>query len=205
MLLVARTSGSPAAAGLTGGAPAGQVACGPLVGQLADRHGRRTVVLAFSLANAAAIAALVAGALDGLSVPSPALLGAVAGATVPLIGPLGRARLVAPVRSPRVHGRRGALLREHPRRDLLRPGPGPGGPGRRARAPRPPRSVLPLRAALALQGAMFGACQAGVTALTERLGQEQQAGLVYAAMGVMSAVAGLSMTAVPARIPLTAR
>jgi hypothetical protein len=52
---------------------------------------------------------------------------------------------------------------------------------------------------------MFGACQAGITALTERLGQADQAGLVYAAMGVMSAVAGLSMAAVPARIPLTAR
>lgn len=52
---------------------------------------------------------------------------------------------------------------------------------------------------------MFGACQAGITALTERLGQADQAGLVYAAMGVMSAVAGLSMAAVPARIALTVR
>lgn len=49
VLLVARTSGSLTAAGLTGGALAlGQVACGPLVGRLADRHGQRTVVLAFS-------------------------------------------------------------------------------------------------------------------------------------------------------------
>lgn len=98
VLLVARTSGSLTAAGLTGGAPAiGQVACGPLVGRLADRRGQRTVVLVFSLADAdaAAIAALVAGALAGLAVPLPALLGAAAGATVPLIGPLGRARLVA--------------------------------------------------------------------------------------------------------------
>ncbi|KOG07120.1 MFS transporter, partial [Streptomyces viridochromogenes] len=68
-----------------------------------------------------------------------------------------------------------------------------------------PRSVHPLRAALALQGAMFGACQAGITALTERLGQPDQAGLVYAAMGVMSAVAGLSMAAVPAHLGLTTR
>jgi MFS family permease len=96
VLLVARTSGSPAAAGLTGGAlAAGQVSCGPLVGRLADRHGRRTVVLVCSPANAVAIAALVAGALAGLPTAALALLGASAGATVPLIGPLGRARLVA--------------------------------------------------------------------------------------------------------------
>ncbi|MFC8240271.1 hypothetical protein [Streptomyces chartreusis] len=52
---------------------------------------------------------------------------------------------------------------------------------------------------------MFGACQAGITALTERLGQPDQAGLVYAAMGVMSAAAELTMTAVPARVGLTTR
>ncbi|MEG3626915.1 MFS transporter [Streptomyces poriticola] len=95
VLLVARTSGSPAAAGLTGGALAvGQVACGPLVGRLADRHGQRTVVLALSLANALAIAALVAGALAELPTPLLALLGAAAGAGVPLVGPLARTRLV---------------------------------------------------------------------------------------------------------------
>ncbi|MFF4500829.1 MFS transporter [Streptomyces sp. NPDC001401] len=342
VLLVARTSGSLAAAGLTGGALAiGQVACGPLVGRLADRHGQRTVVLAFSLANAAAIAALVAGALAGLSVPFLSLLGAVAGATVPLIGPLGRARLVAlarrsaapestvgaalsfestldeisfvlgpalvglaavlahpayalgaaallvalcgsgfalhptagatrsgsvatraggrsgPVATPTT-GRSGAVVTPAGGRSgpVATPATGRSGPvptpatgrsgpvptpatGRSGPVPTPatgrpdasptpatalpdappartthphlhprpriPRSVHPLRAALALQGAMFGACQAGITALTERLGHPEQAGLVYAAMGVMSAVAGLSMAAVPARIALTAR
>jgi hypothetical protein len=39
---------------------------GPLVDRLADRHGQRTVVLVFSLVNALAITALVAGALSGL-------------------------------------------------------------------------------------------------------------------------------------------
>ncbi|GAA3786213.1 hypothetical protein GCM10022403_021270 [Streptomyces coacervatus] len=325
VLLVARTSGSLAAAGLTGGALAiGQVACGPLVGRLADRHGQRTVVLAFSLANAVAIAALVAGALAGLPVPLLALLGVVAGATVPLIGPLARARLVALARrsaapestvgaalsfestldeisfvlGPALVGLAAVLAHPayalgaaallvavcgsgfalHPTARAIRSGsvvtPGGGRSGSVATAaagrsgcvatppagrsgsvatsaggrsgavptpatgrsspvptptigrsgpvpthptappahtsptrphPRIPRSVHPLRAALALQGAMFGACQAGITALTERLGQADQAGLVYAAMGVMSAVAGLSMAAVPARIPLTAR
>ncbi|RPF37107.1 MFS transporter [Streptomyces sp. TLI_185] len=248
VLLVARTSGSLTAAGLTGGAlAAGQVACGPLVGRLADWHGQRAVVLAFSLANAAAIAALVAGALAGLSVPLLALLGAVAGATVPLIGPLGRARLVALARrsaapestvgaalsfestldeisfvlGPALVGLAAVLAHPayalgaaallvavcgsgfalHPTARATRRGH-PAGSVPRSRMP---RSVRSLRAALALQGAMFGACQAGITALTERLGQEEQAGLVYAAMGVMSAVAGLSMAAVPARIPLTVR
>ncbi|MFF4801458.1 MFS transporter [Streptomyces sp. NPDC001351] len=248
VLLVARTNGSLAAAGLTGGAlAAGQVACGPLVGRLADRRGQRTVVLAFSLANAAAIAALVAAALAGLSVALLALLGAVAGATVPLIGPLGRARLVALARrSAAPESTVGAALSFESTLDeisfvlgpalvglaavLAHPAYALGGaallvavcgsgfalhptaratrrdrPARSVPGSRMPRSVHPLRAALALQGAMFGACQAGVTALTERLGQEEQAGLVYAAMGVMSAVAGLSMAAVPGRIPFTAR
>ncbi|WP_405868164.1 MFS transporter [Streptomyces sp. NBC_00005] len=255
VLLVARTSGSLAAAGLTGGALAiGQVSCGPLVGRLADRHGQRTVVLVFSLANAVAIAALVAGALAGLPTPLVALLGAAAGATVPLIGPLARARLVALARrsgapddvvgtalsfestldeisfvlGPALVGL--AAVLSHPANALgaaallvalcgsgfaLHPTAGATRPDAVATpptappAPHPrrymPRSVHPLRGALALQGAMFGACQAGITALTERLGQADQAGLVYAAMGVMSAVAGLSMAAVPARIALTVR
>ncbi|MDT0456891.1 MFS transporter [Streptomyces sp. DSM 41527] len=77
----------------------------------------------------------------------------------------------------------------------------------RARPPRArmPRAVHGLRASMALQGVIFGACQAGITALTERLHQPAQAGLVYAAMGVMSAVAGLSLALVPARITLPTR
>ncbi|MFF5480226.1 MFS transporter [Streptomyces sp. NPDC012935] len=310
VLLVARTSGSLAAAGLTGGALAvGQVACGPLVGRLADRHGQRTVVLVFSLANAVAIAGLVAGALAGLPTAALAVVGAAAGATVPQIGPMARARLVALARragardstvgaalsfestldevsfvlGPALVGL--AAVTAHPGYALggaavlvascgsgfawhrtavaTRPGPvaasaerpsgsartragrrngavpaeptGRGGPvptvptgrddpvpaestgrddpvpaestGRGGPVPTVPvpRSIHALRAALALQGAMFGACQAGITALTERLGQPDQAGLVYAAMGVMSAVAGLSMAAVPARLGLALR
>jgi predicted MFS family arabinose efflux permease len=272
VLLVARTSGSLTAAGLTGGALAlGQVACGPLVGRLADRHGQRSVVLAFSLANALAITALVAGAQAGLPTPLLVLLGATAGATVPLIGPLARARLIALARradapdttvatalsfestldeisfvlGPALVGLAAVLA--HPAHALgaaavlvavcgsgfalhptatrrtgpvetpaaRRPGTVPTSAARRngpvatsptdPARPRIPRSVHALRAALALQGAIFGACQAGITALTERLGQPDQAGLVYAAMGVMSAVAGLSMAAVPARIPLATR
>ncbi|MEU6253689.1 MFS transporter [Streptomyces sp. NPDC047043] len=249
VLLVARTSGSPAAAGLTGGALAlGQVACGPLVGRLADRHGQRTVVLAFSLTNALAITALTCGALAQPPAPWLALLGAAAGATVPLIGPLGRARLVALARragasdttigtalsfestldeisfvlGPALVGLAAVLAHPafamaaaavlvavcgtgfalHPTAEVAPPPrPTPVSTPR----PRTPRSVHSLRAALALQGAMFGACQSGIVALTERLDHSDQAGLVYAAMGVMSAVAGLSMAAVPARVALATR
>ncbi|MYT14391.1 hypothetical protein YWIDRAFT_03785 [Streptomyces sp. SceaMP-e96] len=90
------------------------------------------------------------------------------------------------------------------------PAPVPDGPRARRSAARPararmPRAVHAMRASMALQGALFGACQAGITALTADLHRPAQAGLVYAAMGVMSAVAGLSLALVPARIGLPAR
>ncbi|MEU3827454.1 MFS transporter [Streptomyces sp. SID161] len=248
VLLVARTSGSLGTAGLTGGALAlGQVACGPLVGRLADRHGQRTVVLAFSLANALAVTGLVAGALAVLPTAVLALLGAVAGATVPLVGPLARTRLVALARrsgareatvgaalsfestldelsfvlGPALVGAAAVLAHPayamggaavlvavcgsafalHPTARLVAPARGERGSGRvRAARPPLPRCVAALLVTLALQGAMFGACQAGITALTARAGREDQAGLVYAAMGVMSAAAGFAMAAVPDRI-----
>ncbi|MFJ3951870.1 MFS transporter [Streptomyces libani] len=90
------------------------------------------------------------------------------------------------------------------------PAPAPDGPRARRSAARPARARMPraghaMRASMALQGALFGACQAGITALTADLHRPAQAGLVYAAMGVMSAVAGLSLALVPARIGLPAR
>ncbi|UNS99565.1 MFS transporter [Streptomyces tubbatahanensis] len=66
-------------------------------------------------------------------------------------------------------------------------------------------TVHALPSSAALQGAMFGACQAGITALTEDLGAPGQSGLVYAAMGVMSAVVGLAMASVPPAVTLTVR
>ncbi|WP_225095783.1 MFS transporter [Streptomyces sp. CoH27] len=304
VLLIARTSGSLSAAGLTGGALAlGQVVCGPVVGRLADRRGQRRVVVAFSLANALAVASLVAGALAALPTAVLALLGAAAGGTMPLVGPLARARLVALARrsgapestvgaalsvestlddmsfvlGPALVGLASVLAHPayamagaallvavcgtafalHPTALTTLPAPenqhpahapagterpedrasarlpdatasedcaptraraaaeAGAGAGARVRARVPaaavtalvpmPRCVHALRAFLALQGAMFGACQAGITALTARLGQEDQAGLVYAAMGVTSAAAGLAMAAVPARFGLPAR
>ncbi|MFE2289057.1 MFS transporter [Streptomyces sp. NPDC059443] len=96
VLLVAETSGSLATAGIVGGTlSAGQVVFGPVLGRLADRHGQRPVVLAAAAVNALATAALVAGALTGLATVPLAAIGAVTGASIPLIGPLARTRSVA--------------------------------------------------------------------------------------------------------------
>ncbi|MBT2491566.1 MFS transporter [Streptomyces sp. ISL-96] len=248
LLLVAETSGSLATAGLVGGAlAAGQTAGGPLLGRVADRHGQRTVVLVAALVNAVAVAALVFAALDHVGTLPLALIGALAGASVPQVGPMARTRSVAIARrngaderivgavlsfegtldevsfvlGPALVGLAAALAHPaaallvaagllavcgtwfalHPTASRVRPA------SRQASSVRTslPRAVYALRTAMVLQGAMFGASQAGITALTGRLGQPEQAGLVYAAMGVMSAAAGLAMAAVPARITLTAR
>ncbi|MFD8856507.1 MFS transporter [Streptomyces vinaceus] len=264
VLLVAETSGSLATAGIVGGTlSAGQVVCGPVLGRLADRYGQRPVVLAAAAVNAVATAALVAGALGGLSTVPLAAVGAVTGASVPLIGPLARTRSVALAHRAEagegvvgaVHSLEGTLdevsfvfgpalvglaaLVAHPAIALggaaalvavfgtafaLHPtaavtagtgpragagagaGAGPGAGGGADRRPaRHPRVVYAVRGSLLLQGAMFGACQAGIAALTARLGVPGQAGIVYAAMGVVSAAVGLALGALPARIGLRLR
>ncbi|GGS98917.1 MULTISPECIES: MFS transporter [Streptomyces] len=254
VLLVAATSGSLAAAGTVGAAlSAGQVLGGPLLGRTADRRGQRPVVLAAAAVNAAATAGLVAGALGGLPVPALAAVGALAGASVPLVGPLARTRSVALAHRARadegllgaVHSLEGTLdevsfvlgpalvgvaaLAAHPAFALalaaalvavfgtafaLHPTAAATAPaaaaatapaGRRPRRPRHPGVVHAVRGSLFLQGAMFGACQAGIAALTARLGAPGQAGTVYAAMGVVSAVAGLAVGALPARVGLRLR
>ncbi|MEV6579665.1 MFS transporter [Streptomyces sp. NPDC051582] len=255
VLLVAETSGSLATAGIVGGTlSVGQVVCGPVLGRLADRYGQRPVVPAAAAVNAVATAALVAGALGGLATLPLAAIGAVTGASVPLIGPLARTRSVALAHRAEagegvvgaVHSLEGTLdeisfvfgpalvglaaLALHPAIALggaaalvavfgtafaLHPtaavtaGTGPkAGRGAADAAPRParhPRVVYAVRGSLLLQGAMFGACQAGIAALTARLGVPGQAGIVYAAMGVVSAAVGLALGALPARIGLRAR
>ncbi|MEU5219946.1 MFS transporter [Streptomyces sp. NPDC020807] len=251
LLLVAETSGSLATAGLAGGAlAAGQTVAGPVIGRLADRHGQRGVVLVASLANAVAVTALVIAALDRAGLGLLMALGALAGATVPQIGPLARTRSVALVRRSRAGADDGAVsavlsfegtLDEvsfvlgpalvglaaalaHPAAALLsaavllavcgtafalHPTAGTTAPASTrtdaADRGRLPRSAYALRGTMVLQGAMFGASQAGITALTEELGAPAHAGLVYAAMGVTSAAVGLSLAAVPARIGLTTR
>ncbi|MFD8981211.1 MFS transporter [Streptomyces sp. NPDC059564] len=250
VLLVAETSGSLATAGIVGGTlSAGQVVFGPVLGRLADRHGQRPVVLAAAAVNAVATAALVAGALGGLATVPLAAIGAVTGASVPLIGPLARTRSVALAHRARsdesvvgaVHSLEGTLdevsfvfgpalvglaaLVAHPAVALggaaalvavfasayaLHPTAAvtAGSPARARGAAvrvRHPRVVHAVRGSLALQGAMFGACQAGIASLTAQLGVPGQAGIVYAAMGVVSAAVGLALGALPARFGLRLR
>ncbi|MFI8769962.1 MFS transporter [Streptomyces sp. NPDC053792] len=252
LLLVAETSGSLTTAGLTGGAlAAGQTVAGPVIGRLADRRGQRRVVLAASLANAVAVTALILAALADVSTGPLMALGALAGATVPQVGPLARSRSVALARrsgaddrlvgavlsfegtldevsfvlGPALVGLAAALAHPaaalllaalllavcgsafalHPTARATEPTGDSSTRTSAAERTRLPGSAYALRGTMVLQGAMFGASQAGITALTERLGAPAQAGLVYAAMGVMSAAVGLSMAAVPARIGLTTR
>ncbi|MEV7373892.1 MFS transporter [Streptomyces sp. NPDC090301] len=252
LLLVAETSGSLATAGLAGGAlAAGQTVGGPVVGRLTDRHGQRGVVLTASLANAVAVTALVLAALAHAPTAWLMVLGGLAGATVPQVGPLARTRSVALARrsgaddrtvgtvlsfegtldevsfvlGPAFVGLAAALAHPaaalllaslllavfgtafalHPTARATLPEPSASTRTGASERTRLPGSAYALRGTMALQGAMFGASQAGITALTEELGAPAQAGLVYAAMGVMSAAVGLSMAAVPARIGLTAR
>ncbi|MFI7383901.1 MFS transporter [Streptomyces sp. NPDC049813] len=256
VLLVTRTSGSLATGGTVACALAlGQVAMGPSVGRLADRRGQRPVVLVLALLNAAAIAAYTLGALSELPTPLLVALGVLAGATVPGVGPLARARGVALVRraggstdadervvnavlslestmdelsfvlGPALIGVASVVAHPayafgaaallvavcgtgfalHPTAAAVPRAAGPAHPrARGGRAPMP-RQVRLVRVGLVLLGVLLGGCGAGITALTQELGHEDQAGLVYAAMGVMSAVVGLSMAAVPERFTLPAR
>ncbi|MBF9069398.1 MFS transporter [Streptacidiphilus fuscans] len=73
----------------------GQAVGGPLIGRIADRRGHRGALVAASLLNAAATAALVASVTTGQSLVVQALCSLAAGLTVPQIGPLSRARWVA--------------------------------------------------------------------------------------------------------------
>ncbi|WP_204327988.1 MFS transporter [Streptomyces aureoverticillatus] len=251
VLLVSRTSGSIATGGAVACALAlGQVSAGPFVGRLADRRGQRPVVLVFAALNALSIAAYTLGALLGLPTPALLLLGVLAGASVPGVGPLARARVVRLARRRGADGRLvgtalslestmdemsfvlgpalvglaalaghpayafgvaallvavcGTAFALHPTARAARPEDGTV-PRPRAARSRLPREVYVVRTGLVFLGVLLGACGAGITALTEELGEQGQAGLVYAAMGVMSAVVGLAMAAVPDRFGLHAR
>ncbi len=195
-LVLAALAQAPIAALMVLGALAGATVpqVGPLARTrsvaLARRHGAgdRTVgaVLSFE------------GTLDEVSfVLGPALVGLAAALAHPAAALSAAAVLLAVC---------GSAFALHPSARATAPGPAARttrkGAAERTRLP---RSAYAFRVTMVLQGAMFGASQAGITALTERLGAPAQAGLVYAAMGVTSAAVGLSMAAVPDRIGLVTR
>ncbi len=93
LLLVATSTGSYAAGGLTAGALAvSNAVLAPVAGSLADRVGQRPVVLVQSLVGGVGLVVLVALTGGGSSVPVLVLAAAVAGGFLPQVGPLARVR-----------------------------------------------------------------------------------------------------------------
>lgn len=93
VLLIEHTTGSYAAAGAAAAvAGVSMAVCAPRAGRLADRYGQRAVLLPGSALHAAAVGLLVV--LAACQAPAWALLTAAvpAGATVPQVGPMVRAR-----------------------------------------------------------------------------------------------------------------
>ncbi|MEV7611644.1 MFS transporter [Streptomyces sp. NPDC089799] len=168
----------------------------PLIGPLART---RSVALAHrDGAGGEVIGAVLSleGTLDETSfVLGPALVGTAALAVHPAAALGLAAALVA------VFGTAFAL---HPTAAVTAGSPAPVRTKGAARA-RPAGVVRSVRCSLALQGAVFGGLQAGIASLTGELGVPGQAGLVYAANGVVSAAVGLAMGALPARFGLRLR
>src|SRR5690349_11879693 len=93
LLLVSTATGSYGLGGLSAGALAVANAIGaPVSGSLADRLGQRHVVLAQSLAGAVSLTALVALVHAGASDAAVVGIAALAGLTMPQVGPLARVR-----------------------------------------------------------------------------------------------------------------
>jgi MFS family permease len=164
---------------------------------------------AFAYEGAADEATFVAG---------PALVGILATATTPLVAPLVAAalalttvswfavhwtgRLVEP--GARAAERAAAVSLDD---DLVAAVPASATPASGRRWPRLPGgadTAVLLLGALAL-GTVFGGTQAGVTAFAGELGRPGVAGLVYAVLGLGSALAGLASAALPARFRLSRR
>lgn len=99
VLLVVDTTGSY---GLAGGAAAvaavAQALIGPQSGRLADRHGQAAVLIPMVLVHATSVAALIAFALGHAPAWTLSVLAVPAGASVPPIGALTRARWVHALR-----------------------------------------------------------------------------------------------------------
>jgi MFS family permease len=95
VVLVSTSYGSIAAGGIAAGFLAvGSAVGGPVVGQLAERFGQRTVMLAASLLNAFATLALVGLVTLHASSAMVYALALVSGGSIPQIGPMVRARWV---------------------------------------------------------------------------------------------------------------
>ncbi|MGW4421144.1 MFS transporter [Streptosporangium sp. NPDC004631] len=93
LLLVQWSTGSYGEAGLAAAAAAvAQALVGPQTGRLADRYGQSKVLVPQVVAHAAALGALLALALSHAPIATLSALAALAGATVPQVGSMVRAR-----------------------------------------------------------------------------------------------------------------
>ncbi len=141
----------------------------------------------------------VESATDEISfVAGPALVGVLATAAGPQVGPLVTAALSLTVV---------VAFGLHPTAALVHPRAARSAEGqRRGRVPLPRGVVIAtLLLAGSLLGLVFGGTQVGVTSLAAGLGRPGTAGLVYALLGVGSALAGLASAGLPARFGLADR
>ncbi|WP_419995690.1 MFS transporter [Streptomyces boninensis] len=106
VLLVEDTSGSYGTAGIVAAAAGLSIALiAPLCGKLADRYGQRAVLVPAVLLHAASVSLVIALALSDAPLWALLLAAVLAGASVPQIGPMVRARWAARLdpRSPLQH------------------------------------------------------------------------------------------------------
>ncbi|HET7327961.1 MAG TPA: MFS transporter [Nocardioidaceae bacterium] len=107
LLLVAGSTGSYAAGGISAGALAVANAVGsPVAGAIADRIGQRPVVLVQSLLGSAGLLAVVGLASAGAEWPVQAVVAAATGLAIPQVGPLARVRWRPIVKDSGTHYRR---------------------------------------------------------------------------------------------------
>jgi MFS family permease len=250
LLMLTRLDGIGRAGVTAGTLLAGQALSGPLLGRLADRRGHRPVLLAASLANAAAITFLLAAVLNAWSAATAAVAAAGVGLTVPQIGPLSRSRWIALINGlsgrlavprpeltlralsfdttvdeisfiagPALAGM--AVVTIHPVAPMvlagaliavfgvlfaLHPTAPPGSrPARLADKPLLSPALVVLLLMAWLQGMIWGSANAGVSALSDHLGDAGAAGFIWGAMAVTSALAGIATTVRTARLTLTTR
>ncbi|MEU7551760.1 MFS transporter [Streptomyces sp. NPDC044571] len=96
LLLVQHTTGSYGSAGIVAAVTGVSMAlCAPVMGNLTDRFGQSAVLTPVVLVHSAAVSTLVALALLGAPVWALALAAVPAGASVPQVGPMVRARWAA--------------------------------------------------------------------------------------------------------------
>jgi len=93
LTFVTGTTGSIALAGMATAALAiGELVCAPLIGMVVERRGQRRLLLAGAVAHPTFLGLIVAGILSGWPLPVVIVMCALAGATIPQVGPMSRVR-----------------------------------------------------------------------------------------------------------------